>query len=153
MPKPNATKQRLVAADRTVSAMRLRQAGYTFDQIARALGYSNRSGAWHAVQAGLTHTLREPAEDLRQIELERLDEMHEGLWAKAIAGDLKAVDGVLAVMRRRSRLLGLDQPRRQVVAADVEGLVAASAREAGLDAGVVWSEAERLLAKLERRSE
>src|SRR5687768_2470886 len=112
MPKPRPSKHRLAALDREVAALDLRRAGCTYDVIARRLGYSNRSGAWHAVRAGLTATLQEPADALRALELERLDRLQFGIWDKATSGNLRAVDRVLTIMKRRSALLGLDAPRR-----------------------------------------
>ena len=57
--------------------------------------------------------VREPAEAVRKIELDRLDALQRSLWPAALKGDLRdlpAVDRVLAVMGRRARLLGLDAP-------------------------------------------
>jgi hypothetical protein len=110
--KRKATEQQLAALDREVAALRLRQAGCTYDVIARRLGYRNRSGAWHAVRAGLTATLAEPADALRTLELERLDALHVAVWDQAIQGDLASTDRVLSIMKRRSALLGLDAPKR-----------------------------------------
>jgi hypothetical protein len=50
---------------------------------------------------------------LRQ-ELDRLDAMLRACWSKAIGGDMKAVDRVLKISERRSKLLGLDAPERVV---------------------------------------
>jgi hypothetical protein len=110
--KRKATKHALAALDREVAALRLRQAGCTYDVIARRLGYRNRSGAWHAVRAGLTATLAEPADALRTLELERLDALHAAAWGKASQGHLASIDRVLSIMKRRSALLGLDAPKR-----------------------------------------
>lgn len=49
-------------------ALEMRKAGATFQQIADAEGYADRSGAKRAVMAALDKTLREPAEDVRDIE-------------------------------------------------------------------------------------
>ena len=49
--KPKVSKHRLDALDREVAALQLRQAGLSYQRIADRLGYSNRSGAWHAVRA------------------------------------------------------------------------------------------------------
>jgi hypothetical protein len=50
----------------------------------------------------------EPFEQLRLMEVMRLDEMLAGLYGSAMAGDVAAVDRVLSIMARRARLLGLD---------------------------------------------
>jgi len=52
----------------------------------------------------------ENANQVLAIELERLDKLLEVCMASAMAGDMKAVDRVLAIMQRRSKYLGLDKP-------------------------------------------
>lgn len=54
-------------------------------------------------------------DDWAQLEVRRLDRVLNGIWDKAIAGDLSAVDRVIKVMERRAKLLGLDKPERQEV--------------------------------------
>ena len=77
--------------------------------IASELGFSSPSGAYEAVKAGLNKTLREPADDLRQLELTRLDAMLESISESVLAGDLDAISTALRISERRSRLLGLDR--------------------------------------------
>jgi hypothetical protein len=106
----------LAAVDRQVAALRLRRAGLTYQEIASRLGYAAPSSAWRAVRQGLRTTLQEPADDLRTLELARLDALQAGLWSKAIAGNVVAVGGVLAIMKRRASLLGLDAPVKKAIA-------------------------------------
>jgi len=47
-------------------------------------------------------------EEVRSLELLRLDELQTGIYERAIAGDLAAADRVLAIQMRRARLAGLD---------------------------------------------
>jgi hypothetical protein len=57
----------------------------------------------------------ETVEEVRQMELLRLDELTEGLYAAAKGGDVAAVDRVLSIMQRRSRIMGVDvQPLTSV---------------------------------------
>jgi hypothetical protein len=51
----------------------------------------------------------EPLEQVRSFELARLDEMLLGLYPMAKLGDFAAVDRVIQIMARRSRLMGLDR--------------------------------------------
>ena len=148
--KPKASKQRLNALDREVSALQLRRAGCSYQQIANRLGYSNRSGAWHAVRAGLAATLQEPADELRGLELERLDHLHVAIWDQAASGNLRAVDRVLTIMKRRSQLLGLDAPRQVAVAVEVSAQKMAErmAQRWGLNPATLIAEAEGILAEM-----
>jgi len=59
--------------------------------------------------------LSEPAEAVRDLELQRLDHLQEAAWSKATDGDLRAIDTCLRVMERRSRMLGLDSPARKSI--------------------------------------
>jgi len=141
-------KNRALATERQRQALELHKAGVGYQAIADRLGYAGPSGAYKAVNAALQKTLQEPADELRTRELERLDRMHAALWPKAVSGHLRSVDRVLAIMARRSRLLGLDAPQRQHVAADLTLATFAekAAAMSGLDSGSLLAEAERILA-------
>ena len=102
--------QSIRAHERQLQALELRKAGASYEAIAERLGYADRSGAYRAVKAALTLTLREPAAELRSLEAERLDAMLLPLWRRVQTGDEKAVDRALRIMERRARLLGLDAP-------------------------------------------
>lgn len=104
-------------AEKVRKAIELRKAGATYDKIAEALGYENRSGAYKIVVGALRDLVQEPAKELRTLEAERLDAMTLALWTRAQKGDLPAIDRLLRIMERRARLLGLDLP----LAIDVGG--------------------------------
>lgn len=93
-------------------ALELRKAGATHDQIAEQLGVANRSVAWKLVRSAIVEIVREPAEEVLQIELARLDAMLLGCWTKAKSGDPHAIDRALRIMDRRAKYLGLDAPTR-----------------------------------------
>ena len=103
---------KLASHDRKLQALELRKAAATYQQIADQLGYRSASGAFNAVKAALKATLREPADELRELEAARLDAMLLPLWRRVQSGDERAVDRVLRIMERRARLLGLDAPTR-----------------------------------------
>jgi len=108
-------------------------AGATFrkiaEQIIRDFGkdrlpknYDERY-AWSDVTAELdrlTDERTEMAEEIRRLELERLDRMFLGLWQSAIQGDTRAINSALRVMERRSKLLGIEAPAK-VALTDTEG--------------------------------
>jgi hypothetical protein len=95
-------------AERAQRALELHLAGATYDQIATALGFANRGGAYKAVQAELA---ARPAADRRAevvaVELARMDALMTGVWPKARRGDVAAVDRVLKIGEYRTRLLAL----------------------------------------------
>ncbi len=102
--------RRIEAAERQVQALELRKRGKTFQDIADSLGYATAQGAYLAVESGLKRTQQQPADSVRQLELERLDKLLDAMWDKATAGKDFSVDRVLAIMDRRARYLGLDKP-------------------------------------------
>ena len=99
-------------------ALQLRAQGLSFRAIADTQGCSP-STAKARVDAALDKTLREPADHLRELELERLDQLFEVAFARATdqesKGVLFGVDRCLTIMDRRARLLGLDAPIRRIV--------------------------------------
>ena len=93
-------------------ALEYRKQGYTYEQIAEALGYKTAQGAYAAIQSALTRIIREPAQEVLQIELERLDAMFMRPFAAATSGDLMAIGACLNIMARKAKLLGLDAPTK-----------------------------------------
>ena len=57
----------------SLTALQLRAAGYTYQEIADKAGYSTAATARVAVTRALERTFREPTKDLREIEARRLD--------------------------------------------------------------------------------
>lgn len=101
-------QKRVTAAEKRRQAVELRKAGATFEEIAEALGYSNKGTAYRAVEQALREAVREPALQLIELEVQRLDLMLRALWPQVVSGKLGAVDRALRIAERRSRLLGLD---------------------------------------------
>src|SRR5262245_34343392 len=104
-------KNRIAAVERQRQALELRTTGATLATIARRLGYASPSGAFKAIEAGLRATLRAPAEELRQLELARIDALWSVVYPAATSGELKAIDRCIRLMERRAALLGLDAPK------------------------------------------
>ncbi len=106
------TQNEVDANDNQRKALELRKAGVSYQQIADALGYKDASGAWRAVKAGLKKTLQEPADDLRKLELERLDSAAAAIYPSVKQGQYGAIDRWIKIMERRAKLLGLDAPTK-----------------------------------------
>jgi hypothetical protein len=73
-------------AKRVAKAVKLRQAGKTWPEIAIACGYSHASGAWTAVNNELLRYREENVERFQALKVERLEAMHAGIWDKATSG-------------------------------------------------------------------
>jgi len=126
-------------AERDAECAHLRARDYTYQQIADATGFTSRTGARFAVERALARTITEPGEELRRIELMKLDALARAAWrvlearhylvsqgrlirledgAPPLEDDgpvLQAIDRLLKISERRSKLLGLDSPVRMEV--------------------------------------
>ncbi len=96
--------------DRELKVLELRRAGLTWQRIAEQVGYADHSGAYLAYKRALKRVLQQPAEELRQAEIDRLDRLQLAAWPNAMKGDNSAIATVLRIMERRAKLLGLDMP-------------------------------------------
>lgn len=112
-------KQKIRDAERRAEALTLRKQGLTYDEIAARMGYANRSAAQQIVTRALEELWQEPAEDVRQLELARLDVDYERLeriiganlpkatarkpGLLAVRAVVDAVKGRLAIAARRAK--------------------------------------------------
>lgn len=108
----SSQENKVQAHENQMKALALRKAGVSYQSIADAIGYKDPSGAWRAVKSALKLTLQEPAEELRTLELARLDDMLKAIASHVQAGNLTAIDRALKIQDRRAKLLGLDMPAK-----------------------------------------
>lgn len=130
----------LEGAERDAEAARLRARGWNYTQIGDALG-TDRGNAHHAVQRALAAAVREAADEVRELELTRLDDMYAAVIAvleakhftvshgkvvylgkEPLVDDapvLAAVDRLLKIQERRAKLLGLDAATKTEVSGGV----------------------------------
>jgi hypothetical protein len=144
----NNQSRRVRAHDRHLQALELRKAGATYQMIADQLGYAQAKGAYKAVTSALKATLKEPAEELRTLEAERLDAALLAIWRRVTKGDDKAIDRLLGIMKKRMELFGFGAAKRQ----ELSGLIATlSARDLNLKrlTSEELAELERLVEKLD----
>lgn len=102
------TPEDINAAIKAALALDLRKQGYTLEEIAKQVGYQDKSGAWRAIQRELKRLPIPNAIELRKLETERLDDMLKAIYAKAKGGDTWYVDRVIAISKRRSEITGMD---------------------------------------------
>jgi hypothetical protein len=112
------------AATRTTLAVQLRAQKLTFDEIAKRCGYASPGACRNAIQRELSRTVVENVEELRREECAMLDQLHMQCWERMIDSGyeksmLFAVDRLIAISERRSRLMGLDVPTNQEVTGNV----------------------------------
>ncbi len=91
-----------------LAALELRAKGHSYRHIAAVMQCAP-SEAHRRVKKALAWTSAENGEQVRELELSRLDQLWETYFGRAKEGDQKAAAICLRVMERRSKLLGLDQ--------------------------------------------
>lgn len=123
--KNNKIVSREFLSERDTRIFKLRQAGTSTSEIARRFGIST-SAVSKAIQRQLEKLNRETLlayPEVLRLELERLDNLQQAIWPMtqhrrvvmddgtevAVEPDLKAIQQVLAIMDRRTKLLGMDQ--------------------------------------------
>lgn len=111
MPRETKASARMCKArEHEFLAFEMRKQGYTFQQIADSLGVTDL-GAHKMVMRTLerlaTQTA-ETAEQVRAMEIERLNELWRHAWEQVENGELRAIDVCLNIQNRRARLMGLD---------------------------------------------
>lgn len=95
-------------------ALELRKFGASYRAIASRLGCS-KAGAYKAVIRALEKLAKERdgrAQELRELELQRLDMATLSIARQVQSGDYAAIDRWLKVVRERARLLGLYAPEK-----------------------------------------
>ena len=105
-------EKKLAALEKRKQALQLAIAGVDYQTIADRVGYNSRQAAHAAVKSALVETLRPPSDELRQMQLTRLDEMIKYLWSQVSKGNYNAVDRIIKIEERRAKLLGLDAPTK-----------------------------------------
>lgn len=110
--KTKTSAMRIKAAEGKAMALTLREAGLTYDQIAKQIGCTLQRA--HQYVTSHLQELAKQADKaggaLLQMELERLDRIQSGIWVKAKGGDLRAVDRVIRIIEVRCKLLGINAP-------------------------------------------
>jgi hypothetical protein len=96
--------------DKETKVLELRRAGLTWQSIAEQTGYADATGAYAAYKRVIKRTQQQPADELREQELDRIDRLQLAAWPNAMDGDTKSIMTIVKLMERRARLLGLDTP-------------------------------------------
>jgi hypothetical protein len=133
------TRQHMKNYDRQAKAMEMRRSGFTYSKIAALLGFSNPSSAARSVQALMRKTVRDDAQHVMIMELDRLEELWAAVYPLAMGfrsikrkepdpdnskktveveelipltpeDQAKAISKCIQIMERRSKFLGLDAP-------------------------------------------
>ena len=106
--RQNQAVKRAKRASNRDEALRLRKQGLSFDAIGLRLGVKGSTAAgW--IRDAIRSAPLEDVEDVRAMELDRLDMLLAGNFGAAVRGDVRSGEFVLKVMERRAKYLNLDQ--------------------------------------------
>ena len=127
------------SAQRDAEAIRMHVGGATYQEISDALGYGGKGNAYDAIKDALAKVPAEEVRELRRVSALRLDRLtfeafavlerdhvHISQGGKVVRDDggnivlddgpkLAAIDRIVRVEERRSRLFGMDAPVRSKV--------------------------------------
>lgn len=137
MPTDDATL--MATAERRREVIRLRESGATWRAIADALekrhgleklpsGWDERYAYmdWKRELEKINWDTRESTENVRQMEVRRIDRMLRGIWQQALGGEgvtwkqqKEAIDRVVRLQKRRAKLEGLDAPEKHEIKGDL----------------------------------
>ena len=110
--------RRIASAKKAAQALKLREAGATFAEIAKAVGYNSSPAAFMAVKSALERTLQEPADEYRIIMRERAEKLIHSLWKKAVKGDVHSCAEIRKQDEHLARILGIDRTPRLTLDAE-----------------------------------
>lgn len=135
--------QEAVNAAKRDAILKARMKGLTFADIGKQLGVSKQAAhkTFALAMEALAAETRGTAEQYRNLELARLDEMQAGLHANAMSGDHLAATALIKIMDRRAKLLGLDARAELDVTSGGKPL--ATIDDADLDARIAALESAR----------
>ena len=128
MPRTNvgaaakSSVRRIRTTEKTLKALELRKQGMNYTQIGEELGCARSTACRYVLSEleNLADKCREEAVHVRDLELQRLDELYLIAYRAIISGNsLAGIDRCLRIMERRAKLLGLDVAAK----VDVQGLV------------------------------
>jgi transposase-like protein len=109
----HTSPKRIVLRRRQSEALRYREQGYNYEQIAKHMK-TNPSTVYRWVVAAMDRITAEPAKRVLELELRRLDQLQTAIYADALQGDLSSQQMYLRIADQRARLLGLYPKEPQV---------------------------------------
>jgi transposase-like protein len=109
----HTSPKRIALRHRQSDALRFREQGYNYEQIAKHMK-TNPSTVYRWVMAAMDRITAEPARRVLDLELRRLDTLQSAIYANAIEGDLSAQAMYLRIADQRAKLLGLYPKEPQV---------------------------------------
>lgn len=96
---------------RRTQALSLRLSGLSYEDIAKHLSISSVK-AHQLVNETLERAENQSVDQMRELENSRLDRAQAAIWSSVLQGDLKAIDRFLRISQQRSKINGLEAPKK-----------------------------------------
>ena len=109
----HTSPKRIALRRRQSEALRFREQGYNYEQIAKHMK-TNPSTVYRWVMVAMDRITAEPARRVLDLELRRLDALQSAIYPDASDGDLAAQAMYLRIADQRAKLLGLYPKEPQV---------------------------------------
>lgn len=111
-PKSKTSPKAIETAELRAQVLALRKQGWGYDAIGEAMGFTKQR-AYQIVCEELAALIKEPAQQILDLELQRLETLLLGVATDAEKGDPRAIDSELRIRERRAKLLGIEAPQKQ----------------------------------------
>lgn len=140
--RAEAIKKKMAIREKHRRCLELRKSGATYEQIAQVVGYANGQYVAKVIKKQLGKTVNEAGDELRTLQIERLNHMMLVLWPRVQGGDLNAIDRFLRIQNEINNLQGVYAPQKTeskheitggmlVIEGDKDDYIAALQRMAG----------------------
>jgi hypothetical protein len=103
-----------ITRERHALALEMRKFGYSYSQIGEHYEITEQA-ARSLVKSAMEQAIKEPGQEVIDLELQRLDQLYRLAFAAAVGGDTDAINKCLGIMQRRSKYLGLDTPEKREI--------------------------------------
>lgn len=110
--RPWVVRRMSKLADKKKQVLQDRMAGMTCREVAKKNGMS-ASNVSLLVRSAIKETFQEEAKEYASITLQRLEDLLEAVWARALEGDIDAHEQARKTIADTRAMLGLDKPKRQ----------------------------------------
>lgn len=96
---------------RRTKALSLRLSGLSYDDIGKHLGVSSHTAS-DMVNDTLNRAENRSVDQMRELENQRLDRAQAAIWSGVLRGEMESIDRFLRISQQRSRINGLDAPKK-----------------------------------------
>ena len=114
-----------IKSERTrLNALLMRIRGKSYIEIAKELELANTEQAKQMIKQAIEQLPEPVKEEIRRVDLERLDQLYDLAWQRAQEGDVKAMHACLAIIEKRWKLFGLGDKEERAGEKSVGSLLA-----------------------------